>query len=89
MKQCFLSLRRYRAGSDNDCKMNGSVDHLELERFKQEILVEIRKEMNKMKMEIIDGMIDLICAPFCLDRLSTVRYRSQELGDEIAIFHPF
>ena len=34
-----------------------SVSSLELQQIKQEILSEIRSEMNKFKQEILDGMI--------------------------------
>jgi hypothetical protein len=35
--------------------MNG-IDHFDIDRFKQEIMTEIRKEINKMKIDIIEGM---------------------------------
>lgn len=48
---------RLRTGSlDSDStKMNG-IDSLDIERFKNDIMIEIRKEFNKMKTEIIDGL---------------------------------
>jgi hypothetical protein len=47
---------RLRTGSldSETVKVNG-IDHLEIERFKQEIMTEIRKEFNKMKVDIIEG----------------------------------
>lgn len=48
-------MRRMRTGSlDDGVKING-VDHIDVDRLKQEILSEIRKEMNKMKLDIIEG----------------------------------
>ncbi|XP_054152970.1 protein enabled-like [Oppia nitens] len=49
--------QRQRTGSvDSDpIKVNG-IDGLDVERFKNEIMGEIRKEFNKMKLEIIDAI---------------------------------
>lgn len=39
----------------NSTEVNGTMDHIDLEKFKNEILAEVRKEIQKMKTEIIDG----------------------------------
>lgn len=50
-----LRLRcRGRGGSGDAGNLNG-MDHAEFDRMKLEILNEIRKEVHKMKQEIIDG----------------------------------
>ncbi|CAG2113402.1 unnamed protein product [Medioppia subpectinata] len=50
------TIQRQRTGSlDSDPKLNG-IEGLDVERFKNEIMGEIRKEFNKMKLEIIDAI---------------------------------
>ena len=49
---------RIRSGSDTN-SING-IDHADVERLKQEILIEIRKEVQKMKLDIIDG--EIVCS---------------------------
>ncbi|RWS16293.1 Enabled-like protein, partial [Dinothrombium tinctorium] len=48
------NLQRMRTGSLDSGAVNG-IEHIDVERLKQEILSEIRKEINKMKLDIIDG----------------------------------
>ena len=50
----YFFLLRNRGSNDDSVKVNG-IDHLEFDRLKQDILNEIRKEMNKIKLEIIEG----------------------------------
>jgi len=46
-----------KARSSSDLgQMNGGMDHFDVERLKQDILVEIRKEVQKMKLDIIDAI---------------------------------
>lgn len=48
---------RIKSGSlDNSSTQVNGIDSLDVERLKNEIMIEIRKEFNKMKLEIIDGM---------------------------------
>ncbi|CAG2167722.1 unnamed protein product [Oppiella nova] len=51
------SMHRIRTGSldSEPVKLNG-IEGLDVEKFKNEILGEIRKEFNKMKLEIIDAI---------------------------------
>lgn len=51
----ILVFSRLRTGSLDISTMNG-IDQLKIDQLKQEILSEIRKEITKMKSEIIDGM---------------------------------
>lgn len=46
---------RLESLSDSDAMRNG-LDGLDVERLKQELMVDIRKEMNKLKLDIIDAI---------------------------------
>lgn len=58
----FIFVSRQRIGSIGDMdnlKSNGT-DPYDLDRLKQEIMVEIRMEINKLKQDIIDGNLCLM-----------------------------
>lgn len=47
---------RLRTGSLDSGQVNG-IDLIEIERLKQDIIAEVRKEIHKAKLEIIDGKL--------------------------------
>lgn len=48
--------RKQRLESLGDVERNGMEGAMDVERLKQEIMVEIRKEMNKLKQDIVDAI---------------------------------
>lgn len=58
---------RGRGGSSDAGNLNGGLDHADVDRLKQEILTEIRKEVHKMKQEIIDGKRNELAQINCSD----------------------
>ena len=55
-KGLFFTLLRSNAAGEVTPVNGGAAMPGDMEAFKQEILAEMRKEMAKMKMEIIDGI---------------------------------
>ena len=53
---CYLfRQRRSSINSKDKASSNGSADNVDFDRMKQEIMTEMRKEISKMKEEIIEG----------------------------------
>jgi hypothetical protein len=52
-----LTGQEHIGGSAGGATEASAISNSELEALKQEILTEMRKEMNKMKQELLEGMI--------------------------------
>lgn len=53
---CNTTLSFRRHGSDDGKSMNGASTDLDIDRLKQEIMADIRKEFQKFKLEIVEGL---------------------------------
>lgn len=50
----------FRSELEGDGRNQILVDVAEMDRMKQDIMSELKKEMNKMKLDIIDGLFLLL-----------------------------